>query len=413
MAKLSKLEFIATLLPHVLRVRKEGSPMFPSVRIAQNLLETGGVIHSWNNLGGIKVGRGKPNAYWRGRMVHKGTWEDYGKGRVNTTAYFRAYDTLYDFYKDQDLLFQKARYARVRVAKTPEEQAEMLRACGYATDPSYASKIRNIVDTFGLKKYDGEGSDLQVYKERIVAVNGRLKYIPLGTGRPYATKATDVRLIRVPKGQARYRFVYEKAAKVSALVKKYGASIGINFPFFYNGVPLGDTEDQDRVISSAYGKMLSWHELASVNGEIRIGQLSKSDKQDFLVQATPLLVEGGKSVWSKYTKIEQTAPDIAYSRCQRTFVGLAANGDFLIAVADGRTRSDQGLTLEEMALYMIDKGAVMALNGDGGGSSILCTSFGGKYLPYIIEFKAGSLNQALNTGSNERSVNHALLVYLN
>lgn len=128
--------------------------MFPSVRLAQNILETGGVIHPWNNLGGIKVGSGKPNAYWRGGVVNKGTWEVYSGKRVDITAAFRAYETLYDFYKDQDLLFKLTRYTRVCEAKTPNEQAHALLACGYATDPKYAEKLITIMVAYGLYKYD-------------------------------------------------------------------------------------------------------------------------------------------------------------------------------------------------------------------------------------------------------------------
>ncbi|WP_391571928.1 glycoside hydrolase family 73 protein [Cohnella sp.] len=156
MAKLTKAQFIATLAPDAIRARREGSPLFTSVRLAQNLLETGGVIHSWYNLGGIKVGSGAPNEWWDGSSVRKGTWEVYGGQTVNTTANFRAYKSVYHFYRDQDRLFGNSRYARVRSAKTPETQAEMLRACGYATDPQYATKIIALIDSYGLRKYDEE-----------------------------------------------------------------------------------------------------------------------------------------------------------------------------------------------------------------------------------------------------------------
>ncbi|TVY01325.1 glucosaminidase domain-containing protein [Cohnella terricola] len=154
MAQLGRQEFIATLAPMAIRARKEGSPLFPSVRLGQNLLETGGVIHPWNNLGGIKVGNGKPNAYWRGQWVRKGTWEVENGVRTDTTALFRAYDSIYEFYKDQDILLQLPRYERVRTAATPNIQAEALRLCGYATDPQYGSKIIALIQTYGLTKYD-------------------------------------------------------------------------------------------------------------------------------------------------------------------------------------------------------------------------------------------------------------------
>ncbi|MNZ81584.1 Exo-glucosaminidase LytG precursor [compost metagenome] len=151
-------KFFAKLAPTVIRVRQEGSMMFPSVRLAQNLLETGGVIHHWNNLGGIKVGSGRKNAYWQGEAVVKGTWEVIDGRSVSMKAAFRGYKSVYHFYKDLDLLLAISRYERVRKATTPERQAEMLQACGYATDPAYAAKLKSIIEKYGLKKYDAAGS---------------------------------------------------------------------------------------------------------------------------------------------------------------------------------------------------------------------------------------------------------------
>ncbi|XEC96914.1 glycoside hydrolase family 73 protein [Paenibacillus tarimensis] len=151
---MTREQFLAILAPIAVQVRKEGSPLFPSVRLAQNLLETGGTIPSWNNLGGYKVGSGVTNAYWRGQVVNKATWEVVDGRRIETTAAFRAYDNVYNFYKDQDLLFQFSRYAPVRNARTPYAQADALQASGYATDPAYASKLKNLIQTYNLTKYD-------------------------------------------------------------------------------------------------------------------------------------------------------------------------------------------------------------------------------------------------------------------
>lgn len=155
---MTREQFFATLAPLAVRARREGSPMFPSVRLAQNLLETGGVIHSWNNLGGIKVGSGRTTPYWRGRTVSKDTWEVYDGRRVEESADFRAYDSVYDYYKDQDLLFELSRYAPVRNAKTPEAQARALQTSGYATDPQYASKLISIINTYDLKRFDRQAA---------------------------------------------------------------------------------------------------------------------------------------------------------------------------------------------------------------------------------------------------------------
>lgn len=171
-------EFIDTVSPFAVTLRMEGSPMFPSVRIAQNMLETGRVIHPWFNLGGIKVGSGKPNGFWKGASVNKGTWEVCNGVTVNTSANFRAYDNLYDFYKDQDLLFLNDRYKRVVAAKNPQEQAEMLQACGYATDPQYPEKLKSIISQNGLEKYDQEAENM---KEELAAAIKRIDALELKT----------------------------------------------------------------------------------------------------------------------------------------------------------------------------------------------------------------------------------------
>lgn len=168
---MNKTEFIQAILPSVLKTRAEGSFMFPSCRIAQNILETGCNIHPWFNLGGIKAGKGKPNAYWKGETVHKGTWEVYNGVRENTTADFRAYASLYDFYKDQDIFLSAKRYAPVVKATSPEEQAERLRQCGYATDPEYAIKIKAIIQANNLKQYDVEVKPVEKPNWKETAMN--------------------------------------------------------------------------------------------------------------------------------------------------------------------------------------------------------------------------------------------------
>lgn len=160
-------------------------------------------------------------------------------------------------------------------------------------------------------------------------------------------------------------FVYEKGKKVSELVKKHNADFGFNFPYFYNGMVLGDAKDKDNVINSGYGKMLKWHELGFKNGKAIIGQLNKNDEYDFIVQGSPLLIENGKLCYLFYAKYDETNPDIANSRCQRTCVGIDKDNNIIIMVCDGRTAENKGLSIKELALFMQGKGCIWALNGDG------------------------------------------------
>lgn len=150
----TKAAFFNLLAPIVLQARREGSPLFPSVRLAQSWLETGGVIPDWNNLGGYKVGGGAPTPYWNGSSVNAATREVVNGVTVNTSANFRAYTSIYNYFKDQDLLFETPRYAGVRAAATPVQQCQALYAAGYATDPSYATKLIGIIQSNGLTAYD-------------------------------------------------------------------------------------------------------------------------------------------------------------------------------------------------------------------------------------------------------------------
>ena len=61
-----------------------------------------------------------------------------------------------------------------------------------------------------------------------------------------------------------------------------------------------------------------------------------------------------------------------YTDCHpRTAVGITEDDDILLVVADGRSSASAGLSLSDLADYMISLGAVTAMNLDGGGSSTM------------------------------------------
>jgi flagellar protein FlgJ len=145
-----------------MKARRDGSPLLASVRIAQNILETGCNLNEHNNLGGFKVGSGAPNQWWKGKTYTTPTWEVINGQRIQTVATWRSYDSVYDFYRDQDRLFGNERYGRVRAAKTPLTQCQALYACGYATDPEYAEKLMAIISGDKLNQYDREDETLEL-----------------------------------------------------------------------------------------------------------------------------------------------------------------------------------------------------------------------------------------------------------
>ena len=92
-----------------------------------------------------------------------------------------------------------------------------------------------------------------------------------------------------------------------------------------------------------------------------------ADRAQVLVSGGPLLVEQGR-VQVRAAE-EQMAPDIARGRAPRTALGLKKDGTLLLLVIDGRSATSGGLTLEELAQYLVKLGTESAVNFDGGGSS--------------------------------------------
>lgn len=244
----------------------------------------------------------------------------------------------------------------------------------------------------------------EIVKERIYMQNGALK-ISSVTDTSYGT---NVLYAKFKKDTFKLKLVWQKGSKVSDIIKQQSGDYGFNFPFFWDGNPVGDCKIGDKILNQGYGNQTTWHGFAYKNGQPQIGYFNIGDSfgtDGFLVKTTPLLLNGqGSEVWDWYRVQEQTASDIGkdangnYVSAQRTFIGIDADGNFHVAVANGRTSQDKGLTLQEMALYLRAKGCIWALNGDGGSSSVFSDS-------------TGSLMQ--NQDVNEKAVNHAVVVTMN
>jgi len=97
-----------------------------------------------------------------------------------------------------------------------------------------------------------------------------------------------------------------------------------------------------------------------------------------LLQAGPLLVMDGRPVVDPTTDSEgfrsgcrQFDTDITDGRYPRAAIGYDDTYVYGVVV-DGRTDSDVGMTLTELAVYMTGSlGVAAALNLDGGGSATL------------------------------------------
>jgi len=121
--------------------------------LAQAALETGWGRHEMtadngaksHNLFGIKA-----DGSWDGATANNMTHEYVDGRKVGVREAFRAYGSYIESFVDHaKLLGNSARYAAVRQAGSPEQAAQALQDCGYATDPRYADKLISIMQQIG------------------------------------------------------------------------------------------------------------------------------------------------------------------------------------------------------------------------------------------------------------------------
>ncbi len=124
-----------------------------SITLAQGVLESGAgrseLARKANNHFGIKCNG------WTGRKSYHDDDE--------RNECFRAYDNAYQSYVDHSVfLTSSQRYRRLFDLKRTDYKgwAKGLKACGYATSPTYATRLIEIIETYQLHKYDtGKGYD--------------------------------------------------------------------------------------------------------------------------------------------------------------------------------------------------------------------------------------------------------------
>ena len=136
----------------------------PQVLVAQAALETGwgrGISRhpdgrSSNNLFGIKAG-----SDWQKETVSVPTLEFRDGVAVRERASFRSYDSIAASFQDYvQFLKNNPRYKEALVhAGDPQRFSNALQEAGYATDPQYAAKIHNVLNSYTLSS---AMSDLKV-----------------------------------------------------------------------------------------------------------------------------------------------------------------------------------------------------------------------------------------------------------
>jgi len=124
-----------------------------SITLAQGILESGNgnseLARSSNNHFGIKC-----HGTWSGRKTYH---DDDAAGEC-----FRAYDDPADSYADHSAFLKKPRYARLFDLEVTDYKgwAHGLKSAGYATHPSYAQMLIDIIERNDLTTFDARGLEL-------------------------------------------------------------------------------------------------------------------------------------------------------------------------------------------------------------------------------------------------------------
>jgi flagellar protein FlgJ len=139
-------QFLKTAYPAALKVQqKYGLPALALV--AQSALETGnGSTIVGNMYFGIKAG-----STWTGKKQLLWTHEYINDVYIRIQDWFRAYNNADESFEDYaKLIISNSRYKQAVLQTDANEYIREIANAGYATDPNYANKIIDIIDS--LKK---------------------------------------------------------------------------------------------------------------------------------------------------------------------------------------------------------------------------------------------------------------------
>lgn len=152
----SHQQFIERLVPHAQELQ-DGYGVLPSIILGQAILESNWgkstLASKYNNLFGIK-------AYGDQKKVSLETKEFVNEEWITIQGDFKVYDSLEQSMDDHTQLFVQgvdwnpALYEKVITATNYQEAAQALQEAGYATDPGYAQKIIQVIETYQLNQYD-------------------------------------------------------------------------------------------------------------------------------------------------------------------------------------------------------------------------------------------------------------------
>lgn len=148
---------MSNFIEEVKRNIPSNTKILPSVIVAQAILEsargTSELARKANNLFGIKGNYNGQSYTVKTKEYLNGKW-------TTVNAAFKKYPSYRESIIDHGNFFTSTpwrtqNYKSVLNAKDYKTQAKALQACGYATDPQYANKLINLIETNNLSSLDG------------------------------------------------------------------------------------------------------------------------------------------------------------------------------------------------------------------------------------------------------------------
>jgi len=153
--------FIETLMPYAKKVAKTLG-ISPSVLVAQSALETGWgkkIINGSDNQSSFNLFNIKAHNGWQGEKVTKNSLEVEDGIGVKRRSDFRAYENFAQSFDDyEQFITTNQRYQEaLKQGSDASGYIEELQKAGYATDPQYADKIKQIMNNESFKAVVAEG----------------------------------------------------------------------------------------------------------------------------------------------------------------------------------------------------------------------------------------------------------------
>lgn len=146
--------FIEQIAPLIQTESKKRGYKVASPIIAQACCEsafgTSSLGYKYHNYFGMKCG-----SAWKGKSVNLKTKEEYSVGTLTTIRdNFRVYDSMEEGVVGYFDFISTKRYSNLKDASTPRQYLEFIKADGYATSSTYIATNMNLVDKYGLTRFD-------------------------------------------------------------------------------------------------------------------------------------------------------------------------------------------------------------------------------------------------------------------